>query len=104
MPRYKIFDRDGDKYIGTLAETAKTVGMIGPYEVRKMRAIGDKVMCYFVVCPQKMRRKESWNYSRYNVLPDGNIQPEDDDVPLDPYHMCLLYELHEELSNEGEKI
>lgn len=52
-----------------------------------------------VLCPPELRRKGCYNGTRYHFRDNGNLEPEDDDVILDPYHMCLLYQLHKELNH-----
>jgi len=40
---------------------------------------------------------EGSNFTDYILMANGNLEPVDRDVILDPYHMCLLYQLHEEI-------
>ena len=93
MKRYQVFE--ADKSPVNVWDSRPTVGNIGVYEVRK--GIGKGV--YIVICPPEMRKFNRWNGTRFREEA-GNLEPADDDVVLDPYHMCLLYELHEELTSK----
>lgn len=44
----------------------------------------------------------SLNYTDYGYLPTGDIAPRDADVVLDPYHMCLLYQLVAEVGDPAK--
>jgi hypothetical protein len=50
-------------------------------------------LCYTVV--QRNRGDREYNFTDYFIEDDGCIVARDDDVDLDPYHMCLLYQVHE---------
>ena len=93
MKRYQVIASDGGP--ADVWDSRPTVGNIGVYEVRKGIGLGE----YIVICPSEMRKLDRWNGTRFRENA-GNLEPEDDDVPLDPYHMCLLYELHEELKEK----
>jgi hypothetical protein len=101
-PRLPVLDRDGDA--DWLVEAAKgpTVGWIGDYEVRVDPKDGPRLLQagrvpnLYVLCPAELRTPDSWSYTYFYVL-DGRINAADDDVILDPYHMCLLYQLVENL-------
>jgi hypothetical protein len=96
-PRLPVLDRDGDA--DDFVEVAKcpTVGWIGDYEVRQGGELtGRPTRNLYVLCPAELRTPGSWSYTYFYVL-DGRISPADDDVILDPYHMCLLYQLVETL-------
>jgi len=51
--------------------------------------------CYTVV-KERPTDSRAHNFTDY-YLRDGTSASLDMDVPLDPYHMCLLYQLHEEV-------
>ena len=42
------------------------------------------------------------NFTDFEALSDGNLKPTDNDVILDPYHMCMLYQIHEEVGHTLE--
>lgn len=71
-----------------------TLAWIGPYEVRK-RHIEERnrtLTAYVVLCPSELRKPTKYNYTAFVVRGDL-LAPYDKDVELDPYHMCLLYQL-----------
>lgn len=43
-----------------------------------------------------------YNFTDFEVLSDGNLNRIDDDLILDPYHMCMLYQIHEEVGHTLE--
>jgi hypothetical protein len=45
--------------------------------------------------------KFSYNFTDYYIEGDSLI-PNDNDVALDPYHMCLLYQAHEHFGYQPE--
>jgi hypothetical protein len=51
---------------------------------------------YSVVCDHPPDSVNEYNYTDYTMGADGNIHPDDNDVVLDPYHMCLLYQYEAE--------
>ena len=54
--------------------------------------------CYTVV-KERSKDSGSYNFTDYFLTTEGTLEPTDSDVPLDPYHMCLLYQLHEEVGH-----
>lgn len=61
---------------------------------------GETVHAYAVTCAPEKRREECWNASPFDLV-DGIIHWGDDDVDVDPYHMCLLYQILEERGELG---
>lgn len=68
------------------------VAEMGVYDVRW----DFNMQSYMVVCPQNMANMGTTNYTDY-VMRDGILEPMDNDVPLDPYHLGLLYRIHAEV-------
>ena len=54
--------------------------------------------CYTVVRELPIGGFRRHNFTDYHPR-EGNLAPFDIDVELDPYHMCLLYQLHEEVGH-----
>jgi hypothetical protein len=66
-----------------------TVTMVGEYELRHLEGL--LYWPFAIVCPPEQRRDGYWNISEFSIH-HGTIAWRDDDVQLDPYHMCLLYQ------------
>ena len=72
------------------------VAAIGDYDV----LYDTKNKCYTVTChPQTVPK---FNFTDFFVRSDGIIEPGDAEVALDPYHMCLLYQMHAEVGHRFE--
>jgi hypothetical protein len=87
--RYVIVDGIGRR-VSRLDEL--TLGWLGDYEVRA----DEERQNFYVICSPEQRKEGRWNYTRFE-LEDGSLIPADGHVELDPYHMCLLYQLVENL-------
>jgi hypothetical protein len=57
--------------------------------------------CYTIVRERPIGGKFSYNFTDYYIEGDSLI-PNDNDVALDPYHMCLLYQAHEHFGYQPE--
>jgi hypothetical protein len=84
--QYDIEERDVD---------LRFLAQIGEYDIL-YDAIGE---CYTVVKERPVGAGRRYNFTDYNLV-GGNLVPADKDVELDPYHMCLLYQLHEEIGHD----
>jgi hypothetical protein len=95
--RYPILDRRGEG----------PAGGRGPYswgDYRFLTQIGDYDLLYrarsaypyAVVCDPRHRKPGKWNVACVDVGPIGTVSFSDQDVELDPYHMCLLYQAIED--------
>jgi hypothetical protein len=101
MNKYPTINWLGGVESDAFVKTAH-LGFIGPYEVRRLMEDFEPGLRYAVFCPPEMRVEDRWNYSCFFVKGE-NLDPADFDVELDPYHMCLFYELHENLTKKGTK-
>jgi len=90
MERYKIYDRKGEHAFWIEGSTHVTA-RFGQYEFCVEHTVDNYGPPYIVVCNPELRREGEWNFTRFS-LEEGNIHFMDDDVQLDPYHMCLLYQ------------
>jgi hypothetical protein len=72
------------------------IHQVGPYQVWMHDQIKSVIM---IICSPLLRKPLCWNATRYFVRGD-NLEPEDDDVVPDPYHMGLIYQLYEELKSK----
>ena len=77
------------------------VARIGIYDIRWDSSFPS----YTVVGPEQADPHHV-NFTEYEIEGD-QITPADDDVVLDPYHMCLLYTIHaayyaRRITNQGE--
>ena len=52
--------------------------------------------------PDDLTKIGEYNFTDFEVLSDGNLNRIDDDLILDPYHMCMLYQIHEEVGHTLE--
>jgi len=95
MKRYKIYDGDGGE--SNVFAGYRTIAMVGDYELRYEE--GDRIWPFAIVCPPKQCRPGCWNVSELTVNKTGTIEWRDEDVQLDPYHMCLLYQALEKLNH-----
>ena len=91
MGKLPILNLDGKAEPMSRVHHLTVDARIGPYEVR-IFVEGDDAISYVVVCPPEMRKPDTWNYTRFLDDGNGNLRPADNDVELDPYHMCLLYQ------------
>lgn len=111
MEKFPIVSSGGNEESGQLIHQhePRELGQYQAYLVDP-RLDPDRLMwgAYVVVNP-KDRRDGRWNYTFF-ALRNGSLEPTDSDVELDPYHMCLLYQLMESfvvprgvgLNQEGE--
>ena len=58
--------------------------------------------CYSVVRERPRGGKFRYNFTDY-VIEGDSLTPDDNDVALDPYHMCLLYQAHEHFGYQPEE-
>jgi len=72
------------------------VATIGEYDV----LYDTHNKCYTVVAEVDVKAR-THNYTDYFVKGDL-IEPGDKDLILDPYHMCLLYQMHAEVGSKFE--
>jgi hypothetical protein len=75
------------------------------HEIRFLAQIGEYDVfydatnkCYTVARERPIGGSRRHNFTDY-YLDGENLEPCDYDVELDPYHMCLLYQLHEEVGH-----
>jgi hypothetical protein len=97
MKRYKIYDGNGVR--SDVFDLYPTIATAGDYEIRHTK--GSSMWPFAIVCPPKQCRPGRWNVSELTVDNNGTIEWRDEDVQLDPYHMCLLYQALENI-NQGE--
>jgi hypothetical protein len=94
-PRFPLVDFFGEP-LSSSNDSRTFVGQVGEYDVyeyhHKDSSYG--ALQYVVAAPTAEASTGCYNFTCYNVDAAGNLVPEDDDVELDPYHMCLLYTLH----------
>jgi hypothetical protein len=59
---------------------------------------------YAVTCAPSARGDGRWNLTCFEVSKEGLLRSKDEDVTLDPYHMCLLYQaIEEHRKSKGEQ-
>jgi hypothetical protein len=93
MPEYPIVKSSGEVVEHSIIEVSLTVASFGKYQLR-VDSEWSLDFPYVLVCDPEIRKEGAWNYSRFHMS-NGNIEFADTDVELDPYHMCLLYQLVE---------
>ena len=69
------------------------IAQMGDYDV-----LHDETNECYTIVKERPTNSRTHNFTDY-YLRDGTLEPNDGDVPLDPYHMCLLYQLHEEVGH-----
>ena len=89
VKRYDVYDTGGTKSTGF--NNYPTIAMVGEYELREGNPDYHSYS-FAIVCPPELRRPHRWNVSAFDLSSEGVIKWADDDVQLDPYHMCLLYQ------------
>jgi hypothetical protein len=92
-PRWKLLSTCGKPMI-LPPERLQFIAAIGEYDV----LYDQTSWCYTVVKEPPAGGSRKHNFTDYQVRGEL-IAPEDGDVPLDPYHMCLLYQLHAEVGH-----
>jgi hypothetical protein len=58
----------------------------------------DDYICARVTCPK--RAAGTFHLTYFYPDENGNLIPQDDDVELTPYEMCLMYHFWQEISSE----
>jgi len=99
--RWKLMS--GSRPLANAEEQIKFIAQMGEYDVW-----WDKINGAYTAVKERPRGAVSigedgrYNFTDFAVLSDGNLAPADNDVMLDPYHMCLLYQIHEEVGHTLE--
>ncbi len=70
------------------------IAQMGKYDV-----VYDELNECYTVVKERPTDSTRHNFTDYFLTTEGTLEPADSDVPLDPYHMCLLYQLHEEVGH-----
>ena len=94
--RYDMMNNRGFIYGNNVELTF--LAHLGDYDL-----VWDKLAnCYTVIRERPLGGERLHNFTDYHIEGDS-LTPRDDDVALDPYHMCLLYQAHEHFGYQPEE-